>query len=107
MASDPKDSRRFDAVICDIDGCLAPEASHPMDAVGLARMAEHNRLAQERRDRPVVTLCSGRPEPFVEAICRLIGNSTVPAIAENGVWLFHPGRNGWDRDPAISATDLR
>ena len=75
------ETRRYDAVICDIDGCLAPETSTPIDAPGLARIAEHNRLAQEAGDRPVVTLCSGRPEPFVEAICRTIGNRTLPAIA--------------------------
>jgi hydroxymethylpyrimidine pyrophosphatase-like HAD family hydrolase len=98
--------RRFDAVICDIDGCLAPEASAPIDAARLVRIAEHNALAQEVGDRPVVTLCSGRPEPFVEAMCRMIGNRTLPAIAENGVWLFHPESNGWDRDPAITAEHL-
>lgn len=98
--------RRFDAVICDIDGCLAPESSTPIDAAGLLRIAEHNRAAQERHDRPVVTLCSGRPEPFVEAICRMIGNRSLPAVAENGVWLFHPETNGWDRDPSITAADL-
>lgn len=98
--------RRFDAVICDIDGCLAPESSTPIDAAGLLKIAEHNRRAQGEGDRPVVTLCSGRPEPFVEAICRMIGNRSVPAVAENGVWLFHPESNGWDRDPAITAADL-
>jgi hydroxymethylpyrimidine pyrophosphatase-like HAD family hydrolase len=93
--------RRFDAVICDIDGCLAPESSAPFDTTMLARLAEHNRRAQEAGDRPVVTVCSGRPEPFAEAMTRLMGNRSVPAVAENGVWLFHPLDNGWDRDPAI------
>ena len=98
--------RRFDAVICDIDGCLAPESSAPFDTALLARLAEHNRLAQEVGDRPVVTVCSGRPEPFAEAMTRLMGNRTIPAIAENGVWLFHPANNGWDRDPMIRPEHL-
>jgi hydroxymethylpyrimidine pyrophosphatase-like HAD family hydrolase len=92
---------RFDAVICDIDGCLAPESSAPFDTTLLGRLAEHNRLAQDAGDRPVITVCSGRPEPFAEAMTRLMGNRTIPAVAENGVWLFHPGDNGWDRDPSI------
>jgi hydroxymethylpyrimidine pyrophosphatase-like HAD family hydrolase len=96
-------SRRFDAVICDIDGCLAPESSEPFDATALLRVAEHNRLAQEQRDRPIVTVCSGRPEPFVEAMCRLIGNHSLPAISENGVWMYHPARNVYDRDPSITS----
>jgi len=100
-------ARRYDAVICDIDGCLSPESSDPMDARRLAVLAGHNRLAQEIGDRPVLTVCTGRPEPFAEAMCRLIGNRTLPCIAENGVWLFHPRDNGWDRDPAITAAHLR
>jgi hydroxymethylpyrimidine pyrophosphatase-like HAD family hydrolase len=99
--------RRFDAIICDIDGCLAPESAAPMDTAALAEIAEHNRLAQERGDRPVMTLCSGRPQPFVEAMCRLLGNHTLPVVAENGVWLYHPADNRYDRDPGITAADLR
>ncbi|MFN0133496.1 MAG: HAD hydrolase family protein [Phycisphaerales bacterium] len=99
-------TRRFDAVICDIDGCLAPESSASFDVAALARIAAYNRRAQEHRDRPVVTLCSGRPEPFVEAMCRLIGNAALPCIAENGVWMYHPATNGYDMDPAIKPGHL-
>lgn len=99
--------RRFDAVICDIDGCLAPESSGPMDAGLLAELAAWNRAAQEAGDRPVVTLCSGRPQPFAEAMCRLIGNRTLPLVAENGVWLYRPDTNVYERDPAISAEHLK
>ena len=94
-------SRRHDAVICDIDGCLAPESSDPIDVESLTQIARYNQLAQAKGDRPIVTVCSGRPEPFAEAMCRLIGNRTLPCIAENGVWMYHPGRNVYDRDPAI------
>lgn len=100
------EGRRFDAVIADIDGCLAPEDSGPMDAARLARVAEHNRLAQEGADRPVVTVCSGRPQPFAEAVCRLIGNRTLACVAENGVWLYHPADNRYDMDPRISEAHL-
>jgi hydroxymethylpyrimidine pyrophosphatase-like HAD family hydrolase len=99
--------RRYDAIICDIDGCLSPESSAPMDAAALARIAEHNRLAESMKDRPVLTLCSGRPQPFAEAMTRLLHNTTLPAIAENGVWLYHPSANTYDRDPAITAQDHR
>jgi hydroxymethylpyrimidine pyrophosphatase-like HAD family hydrolase len=97
---------RFDAVICDIDGCLLPETSDPMDAGALTRVAAHNRMAHERRDRPLVTLCSGRPEPFVEAIARLIGVRTLPCIAENGVWLYLPEPHIYEMDPAITPDHL-
>jgi hypothetical protein len=98
--------RRFDAVICDVDGCLGPESTAPLDAPALAVLAEHNRRAIEAGDRPVITLCSGRPQPFVEALCRLLGNSALPAIAEMGVWVFDPRGNQYLLDPSITPDHL-
>lgn len=96
----------FDAVICDIDGCLSPETSAPMNTAALGRLAQRNRRAIETGSGPIVTLCSGRPQPFAEAMCRMIGNDILPLVAENGVWLYHPDRNIYDRDPAITAEHL-
>lgn len=93
-------------MICDIDGCLTPEASRPIDTDALAQIRRHNEAAQTHGNRPVVTLCSGRPQPFVEAICRAIGNESFPCIAENGVWLWHPRTNAYQMDPAITMTHL-
>lgn len=93
-------------MICDIDGCLAAESNAPLNLHALAEIAAFNRQAEEQGDRPRVTVCSGRPEPFVEAICRVIANRTLPAIAENGVWLFDPSSDAYERDPAITASDL-
>lgn len=98
--------RRYDAVICDIDGCLGPESNAPLDVAALEKIAEHNLSAIERGDAPVLTLCSGRPQPFAEAMCRFLSNTTLPCIAENGVWLFDPRTNRYLRDPAISAEHL-
>ena len=103
---DFRTSASYDLVICDIDGCLTPEAPGPLDLAGLARVAEYNRLAAQRRDRPLLTLCSGRPVSYVEAICRMLHNCLVPAIAENGVWLYDPLSNVPEVDPAITAEQL-
>jgi hydroxymethylpyrimidine pyrophosphatase-like HAD family hydrolase len=100
-------NRKYDLVICDIDGCLAPESSIPMDIERLGELAEHNRRAQRYHDRPLLTLCSGRPLPFVEAMCRLLQNHSAPCIAENGVWLYHPHNNRYLIDPAITAEHLQ
>ena len=93
---------RFDAVLCDIDGCLTPESSTPLDLHALGIIAEHNRRAQRDRDRPLLTLCTGRPQPFAEALTRLLANVTLPLVAENGVWLYQPGANLYEMDPAIT-----
>lgn len=93
----------FDLIVSDIDGCLQPESNTAMDLASLGQVAKWNRVAAERGDRPMVTLCSGRPQPFAEAMCKLIGNLHVPCVAENGVWMYHPGTNEYTMDPAITA----
>lgn len=100
-------TRLYDAVLCDIDGCLGPESAAPFDAEALAAVARYNRDAQTRRDRPVVTLCSGRPQPFAEAMCRFIGNTSLPVVCENGVWIYDPRDQRFLLDPAITPDHLR
>ena len=99
-------NRRFDLCIADIDGCLVSEGQHAFDLESLGKVAEHNRLAMDRGDRPMVTLCSGRPQPFAEAMCRLIGNMLVPCVCEMGVWMYHPGTNVYTMDPRITPLHL-
>lgn len=96
---------RFDLILSDNDGCLVAEDTTPMDLETLGKLAAHNRLAQEKRDRPILTICSGRPQPFAEAMCRLLANRTVPCIAENGVWMYNPADNRYEMDPAITPAD--
>lgn len=98
--------RPYDLVISDIDGCLSPESSHPFDLPNLTLIARHNQLALERGDRAIVTVCSGRPQPFAEAMCRLLHNTTMPCVCENGVWVYHPGENRYEMDPAITSSHL-
>jgi hydroxymethylpyrimidine pyrophosphatase-like HAD family hydrolase len=98
--------RQYDLVICDVDGCLSPEASAPFDLPGLTLVAEHNTRAIARGDRPVLTVCTGRPQPFAEAMCRLVQNSIMPCVCENGAWVYHPGTNAYQLDPAITPGHL-
>jgi hypothetical protein len=100
-------NKRFDAVICDIDGCLGPESTDPFDIDKLLQIRKWNDRAIATGELPVLTVCSGRPLPFAEALCRVIGNSTLPAICENGVWLFDPKHHAYFRDPAIDASHVR
>jgi len=103
---------KFDLVICDIDGCLSPETSGPMNVPALQQVAGFNRRAHHVEPQagnsggPVVTLCSGRPQPFVEAMCRLLQNTSTPCIAENGVWMFDPSNNRYEIDPTITPEHL-
>lgn len=97
---------RFDAVICDIDGCLNDERGSPMDLEPLAEIAAWNRAAESERDRPIVVPCSGRPISYVEAVGRHIACTTLPLIGEMGAWLFFPDINRHELDPSITAEHL-
>ncbi len=94
------------AIICDIDGCLGSEDTAPLDVAALARVAAWNVRAQTMGDLPVLTLCTGRPQPYAEAICRLVGNTTLPIICEMGVWLYDPRTNAYAMDEAIRSEHL-
>lgn len=96
----------YDLCICDIDGCLAAEDGGPFDLARLTELARYNQ-PQERPEGPLLTVCTGRPLPFAEAMCRILHNNDVPCIAENGVWLYHPATNRYDRDPSITAAHLQ
>lgn len=94
----------FRAIISDIDGCLGPESHAPMNAAALAKIAAWNIAAQQRGCS--LTLCSGRPQPYAEAMSRLLANTTCPIICEMGVWLYDPRDNRFIMDPAITPRDL-
>ncbi|QDU70313.1 HAD hydrolase family protein [Mucisphaera calidilacus] len=95
-------NRRHDVILFDVDGCLVAEHTEILNIPALARVAEYNRIAIEQRDRPEITLCTGRPQPFAECMTRLLGNLDLPIICENGVYLFHPREHRYDMDPAIT-----
>jgi hydroxymethylpyrimidine pyrophosphatase-like HAD family hydrolase len=98
--------RRYDAVLCDVDGCLIHEGGDPFDLVHMRLIADYNREAMRAGDRPVVTLCTGRPVAFADCMAKLIGNVHLPLVAENGVWLYHAGNNEWRMDPDITHEHL-
>jgi hydroxymethylpyrimidine pyrophosphatase-like HAD family hydrolase len=100
-------STSFDAVLCDIDGCLGPESTAPLDPAALAQVAEMNRRAITSGNGPVVTVCTGRPLPYAEAICRLIHNNQIPCICEMGVWMLDLRTHEYLMDPAITDANRR
>ncbi|MBX3386220.1 MAG: HAD hydrolase family protein [Phycisphaeraceae bacterium] len=99
-------SHRFDAILCDNDGCLVSESTSPFDLASLHAVRTHNERAASLGGLPLLTICSGRPQPFVEAMCRLLAIYGVPAIAENGVWIYDAQTNRYEIDPSITREHL-
>ena len=106
MATPRTSDHRFDAIVCDVDGCLSPEQPRPTDMPRLARVAEWNHRAH-RGEAPPLTLCTGRPLPFAEAVGRAVGAFHLPIVCEGGVWLLDLARYTFEMDPRITREHLR
>ena len=91
----------YDAIICDIDGCLSPEHPRPTDLPSISTIAAWNARAREAGDVPALTLCTGRPQPFAEAVARMVGAFRLPIVCEGGVWLLEMDPYRWSMDPRI------
>jgi len=82
-------------IILDIDGCISPEESVPWDLDCFAELAQRSRAASGGHGPlPPFTLCTGRPQPYVEALMKML-DIRAPAICENGavVYTLHDNRS--------------
>jgi len=96
-------------VILDIDGVLSEGEGQPLDLELLGLLASLNRAAREAPAAPAVTLCSGRPAPYLEVMMQAI-DAHLPGIFENGAGLYtahpysflpHPALAGSDQIPQV------
>lgn len=78
----------FSLIVSDVEGCIIPARRGRWDHKGLAALAEYNEAARSGYFPPL-TLCTGRPAQFVDAVGQAIG-LFVPAICENGGVLYDP-----------------
>lgn len=76
-------------IVLDVDGVLSKGEAHPFDLTLLARLADLNRRAHQGEPVPAVTLNTGRPAPYVEAIMQAI-EGWLPALYESGAGLYFP-----------------
>lgn len=92
-------------VVADVDGVLCHGEGAPLDFTVLQRIAEFNDRARHDPSCPSVTLCTGRPAPYVEVLTQAI-HGYYPAIYENGAGLLIPKPYGFKWHPAITAATL-
>jgi len=92
-------------IVTDIDGCIGLGEGQPYELEILAHLARMNRAAQQGERVPAVTLCSGRPAAYVDAMMQVI-DGFLPAVYENGAGLYFPGsyRFVWNRAIPTSAS---
>jgi hydroxymethylpyrimidine pyrophosphatase-like HAD family hydrolase len=76
-------------VVFDVDGVLTEGETACLDLELMAVLAGMNRRAGRDASLPTVTLCTGRPAPYVEAMLQAIDGKT-PAIFEGGAGMYLP-----------------
>jgi hypothetical protein len=76
-------------IVFDIDGVLTDGEAQPWDLALMGLLADLNRAARQDNSRPAVTLCSGRPAPYVDAMLQAI-DGHLPGVFESGAGLYDP-----------------
>ena len=71
---------------CDIDGCLAAADHAAYDLEALGKMAAYNARAGADEAIPKLTLVTGRPQPYADAVSQMLAVD-LPYSFENGAGL--------------------
>jgi hydroxymethylpyrimidine pyrophosphatase-like HAD family hydrolase len=88
-------------IVADVDGVLSPGEAAPFDFAVLQGLAEVNDRARHAPQHPAITLCTGRPAPYVEVLMQAI-HGFYPAIYEHGAGLYMPAPYGFKAHPALT-----
>jgi hydroxymethylpyrimidine pyrophosphatase-like HAD family hydrolase len=92
---------RVRLAVVDIDGCLTPGEARAWDWQALQAIGDLNQRAARSEEAPAVTVCTGRQEPYAEAMMQAIG-AFVPGIYENGCGLYFPTTYRFVEHPSIT-----
>ena len=87
-------------LVFDIDGVLTDGETKALDLPFLGMLANMNREGRKDRSRPQVTICTGRPAPYTEAMLQAI-DGRLPAVFENGAGLYVPNGYQFESHPEL------
>lgn len=95
-------------VVCDIEGCLTINKKQPIDVGTLVKLQAYCELAR-RTDMPPLVLCTGRPQPYAEAILQCLDAffPNYPSVVENGMFLYDPVEDVLIANPAIEGREAQ
>jgi hypothetical protein len=88
-------------IVLDCDGVLSRGEAQPFNLSLLARLAELNERARRGEAAPAVTLNTGRPSPYVEAVMQAI-HGWQPALYESGGGLYYPTTYQFEITPKLT-----
>lgn len=96
----------MELIVLDIDGILSLGEGYPFDLTLLQRLATLNQRSRHDKTIPAVTLNTGRPSPYVEAITQAI-SGWQPALFESGAGLYYPETNRFQVSPLMTEADRK
>ena len=91
-------------ILADIDGCISPEESCAWEGDLFEQFAALSRAASAGTGTlPPLTLCTGRPQPYVEVLMKIL-DIRYPAICESGAVIYSLSDNNSRYAPEITQT---
>ena len=94
-------------ILSDIDGCISPEESMAWNEALFGRFVRICRAAAAGEGSlPPLTLCTGRPQPYVEVLLKIL-DIRLPAICEGGAVLYSLRDNRSLFVPSIQPDQIR
>lgn len=88
-------------IVLDADGVLSKGEAQPFDLDLFKRLVELNHRARQDKSVPAVTLNTGRPSPYVEAVMQAIAG-WYPALYESGAGLYFPETYQFETSPDLT-----
>lgn len=88
----PSTPRATRLIVADIDGCLSRGSRSHFSRKLIDKLVATNHASRIDPLVPAVTLCTGRPQPYVECLLQVI-HSDTPALCEGGTVMFHPKKH--------------
>ena len=88
-------------IVLDCDGVISKGEACPLNLGLMARLARLNQRARQGEAVPAVTLNTGRPSPYVEAIMQAI-DGWQPALYESGAGLYYPETYQFEMTPILT-----
>jgi len=86
--------------VTDLDGCLTYPFETP-DWELVTKLRKYNQLSRTDPTVPALTICTGRPQPYVEAVAQWL-DVEYPVIFESGGGLYKPRVNELHWSPFLT-----
>ncbi|GAB4371423.1 MAG: HAD-IIB family hydrolase [Spirochaetales bacterium] len=88
-AMQTKEKPNIQLVVLDVDGVLTDGESAPFDLELFQRLATLNARSRAGKAVPPVTVCTGRPQAYVEAVLQAL-DCSLAGVFEGGAGLYVP-----------------